>query len=243
MTQDTITPIALEQLRESPFNPRKTFTAIGELADNIKAEGRIHQPLLVRPVWTNTPDTERYEIIFGHRRYRAAEAAGLATVPCMVRAMTDAEARSAQIAENLARSDVHPIEEAEGFQAILDHDNISADALATKLDAMTAGELTALLLDCVLLPYVHIDWHNIDRKPAALLALATHYGIDTKAIMQASAQPPEGADTPPTAAQAKKGATTKSEGKAKASKAKVKAGFAGAASAPETADLFEPAAA
>jgi ParB/RepB/Spo0J family partition protein len=133
---ETITQIQLDQLHESPFNPRKTFIDIDELATNILAEGRIHQPLLVRPRLTNPLRddlNDGYEIVFGHRRYRAAERACLATVPCMVRAMSDAEARSAQIAENLARNDVHPIEEAEGFAEIIAQDGITADELATVL--------------------------------------------------------------------------------------------------------------
>jgi ParB/RepB/Spo0J family partition protein len=131
-TDDLITQIPLHDLHESPFNPRRTFTGIEELAASIQAEGRVHQPLLVRPRITNTlrPDeSEGFEVIFGHRRLRAAEQAGLASVPCMVRAMTDAEARSAQIAENLQRADVHPIEEAEGMQAMM-ADGLSADELA-----------------------------------------------------------------------------------------------------------------
>jgi ParB/RepB/Spo0J family partition protein len=133
MTPETITQIPLEQLHESPFNPRKTFVDIDELATNILAEGRIHQPLLVRPRLTNPLRddlADGYEIVFGHRRYRAAERASLATVPCMVRAMTEAEARRAQIAENLARSDVHPIEEAEGFHALIEQGDTTADDLA-----------------------------------------------------------------------------------------------------------------
>lgn len=107
---DTITQISLQDLHESPFNPRKTFTAIDELAASIKAEGRVLQPLLVRPIvpplFNAGADTQPeavagFEIVFGHRRFRGAAVAGLASVPCMVRAMTDAEARSAQIAENL----------------------------------------------------------------------------------------------------------------------------------------------
>jgi ParB/RepB/Spo0J family partition protein len=140
-TPDTIVQIPLEHLHESPFNPRKTFTAIDELVANIKGEGRIHSPLLVRPIipplFDAGADTQPeavavagYELVFGHRRYRAAQLAGLATAPCMVRAMTDAEARSAQIAENLSRKDVHPIEEAEGFEAMLQHDGLTADELA-----------------------------------------------------------------------------------------------------------------
>ena len=135
-TEATISELPLAQLHESPFNPRKTFNQIEELAANITAEGRIHSPLLVRPRLPNPlrPDVQDgWEVVFGHRRLRAAQAAGLATVPCMVRAMTDAEARRAQIAENLARADVHPIEEGEGFQLMLDQDGITAEALAEQV--------------------------------------------------------------------------------------------------------------
>lgn len=137
---DTITQISLQDLHESPFNPRKTFTAIDEIAASIKAEGRVLSPLLVRPIvpplFNAGADTQPeavagFEIVFGHRRFRAAAEAGLASVPCMVRAMTNAEARSAQIAENLSRTDVHPMEEADGFQAMIDNDGVSADELAT----------------------------------------------------------------------------------------------------------------
>lgn len=131
MTTDTIIQIPIGQLHESPFNPRKTFLDIEQLAASIKAEGRVLQPLLVRPR-TGEPGTsvDAFEVVFGHRRLRAAQEAGLTHVPCMVRAMTDAEARSAQIAENLSRADVHPIEEAEGFQAMIDNDGVTADELA-----------------------------------------------------------------------------------------------------------------
>jgi ParB/RepB/Spo0J family partition protein len=125
-----ITAIPLDHLHESPFNPRRTFVGIDDLAANIVAEGRIHEPLLVRP--TTVAGIDGFEIVFGHRRFRAAAAAALLTVPCMVRTMTDAEARSAQVAENLQRADVHPIEEAEGFQAMIDGDNLTADDLAAK---------------------------------------------------------------------------------------------------------------
>jgi ParB/RepB/Spo0J family partition protein len=130
---ETITSIPLGQLRESPFNPRRTFAGLDELAASIVAEGRIHEPLLVRPVRAADSDgIDAFEIVFGHRRFRAAAVAGLEAAPCMVRTMTDAEARSAQIAENLQRADVHPIEEAEGFQAMIDGDNLTADDLVAK---------------------------------------------------------------------------------------------------------------
>lgn len=140
MTTETILEIPLADLRESPFNPRRTFNqaALDELAASIEAEGRIHEPLLVRPIVPPLFDgvenaTAGHEIVFGHRRLRAAAIAGLATAPCMVRTMSDEEARRAQIAENLQRADVHPIEEAEGFQALIDSHGESADRIAEQI--------------------------------------------------------------------------------------------------------------
>lgn len=143
MNTDTITEIAIAELSESPFNPRKTFhdAALQSLTDDIISQGRVLQPLLVRPIVpplfrdghgdsTDLNAVAGYEIVFGHRRYRAASMAGLTHVPCMVRPMLDDEARRAQISENLARSDVHPIEEAEGFQALIDNDQQDADSIA-----------------------------------------------------------------------------------------------------------------
>ena len=136
---DTISHLRVDRLHESPFNPRQIFneTALNELAIDIKSQGRVLSPLLVRP---RIPplfvgDAEAivgHEIVFGHRRYRAAVLAGLTEVPCMVRAMTDDEARRAQISENLQRKDVHPIEEASGFQALIDSGTHSADMIAAE---------------------------------------------------------------------------------------------------------------
>ncbi len=133
---EQVTEISVEDLHPSPFNPRKTFTGLSELTADIKALGRVLVPLLVRPRLTNPlrdDVIDGYEIVCGHRRARAAEAAGLLTVPCIVRAMTAAEARRAQISENLQREDVHPIEEAEGFQVLMELDGYSADDLAEQV--------------------------------------------------------------------------------------------------------------
>lgn len=139
-TTDLIDPIRyipLQMLRPSPFNPRLMIGDVSQLASSIEQEGRIHQPLLVRPVLENAlrPFEEplAYEVVFGHRRLRAAQVLKLATVPCMVRTLTDGEVRSAQIAENLQREDVHPFEEAEAFAFMLKHDALSADQLAERI--------------------------------------------------------------------------------------------------------------
>src|ERR1700720_4609551 len=85
-----------------------------ELAQSFRSRG-VLEPLLVRPV-----EPERFEIVAGSRRYRAARIAELQTVPARVREMTDAEALEVQCIENLQREDIHPLEEAQGFRALLD---------------------------------------------------------------------------------------------------------------------------
>ncbi|MBX3605331.1 MAG: ParB/RepB/Spo0J family partition protein [Piscinibacter sp.] len=135
--EESIVQIPLEHLHESPFNPRLIYTGIEGLAENIKAEGRIHEPLLVRPrtnpMFKDDPEgATGFELVFGHRRLRAAQLAGLATAPCMVRAMTDAEARSAQIAENLQREDVHPLEEAVGMREMIEADGVTPEQIAAR---------------------------------------------------------------------------------------------------------------
>lgn len=138
---ETIIEIRLADLHDSPHQYRQTYSeaTIDEIAASIKDTGRVLQPIVVRlrypnPLFRDQYDPQDgYEIVFGHSRRRAAERAGLATVPCVVRTMTDAEVRRDQAAENIARADVHPIEEAQGLQAMIDADNVTADMLAEQL--------------------------------------------------------------------------------------------------------------
>lgn len=102
----------LEQLQRSPLNPRKRFGGIEELAQNIREIG-ILQPLVARPVG------DHYELVAGERRYRAAKLAGLETVPCTVRHLTDAQALEIMVIENNQREDVNALEEADGFSRLL----------------------------------------------------------------------------------------------------------------------------
>lgn len=141
MSDETIIEVPLHQLHDSPLQYRKTYqqATIDEIAASIKDVGRILQPLVVRlrypnPLFRDQYDPQDgYEIVFGHTRRRGAEQAGLATAPCIVRTLTDGEVRAAQAAENIARADVHPIEEAQGLQAMIDEDQLTADELATSL--------------------------------------------------------------------------------------------------------------
>jgi ParB family chromosome partitioning protein len=107
--------LPLNVLSESTTNPRHIFedAALKELAASIRAQG-ILSPLLVRPL-----TEQSFEIVAGARRYRAAQMAEAATVPVRIVNLTDAEALEAQLIENLQRRDVHPMEEAQGFRALL----------------------------------------------------------------------------------------------------------------------------
>lgn len=108
--------LPLSLLSESTTNPRHRFDEDGlkELAETIRSQG-VLSPLLVRP-----KDEASFEIVFGARRYRAAQIAEVAAVPVRIKSMTDAEVLEAQLIENLQRRDVHPMEEAEGYKRLLD---------------------------------------------------------------------------------------------------------------------------
>jgi ParB family transcriptional regulator, chromosome partitioning protein len=98
-------------------------------AESIRAQG-VLSPLLVRPLTENG-----FEIVFGTRRYRAAQLAGQDTVPVRIKQMTDAEALEAQLVENLIRSEIHPMEEAQGFRALihLEEPKYSIEQIAAKV--------------------------------------------------------------------------------------------------------------
>lgn len=108
--------LALASLVESKTNPRKHVDDkyLDELAASIKASG-VLQPIIARPL----NGSGKYEVVVGSRRVKATKKAGLDTIPAIVRKLTDAEAMEVQIIENLQRQDVHPMEEGNGYKALL----------------------------------------------------------------------------------------------------------------------------
>lgn len=104
--------IPVKQLHPSPFNPRRTGGPIDELVKSVEKHG-VLQNLLARP-----RPKGGYEIVVGHRRHAAAEKAGRSKVPVEVRELSDVEAREIQLVENLQREDLHPMEEAEGYEGL-----------------------------------------------------------------------------------------------------------------------------
>ena len=139
--ETSVRMIELIHLAESPNNPRKSYGDMEELTRSVKAKG-ILQPLLVRRATGDQP----FEIVFGHRRFRAAGKAGLTEAPCMVREMSDQEALEAQVVENCQRSDIHPMEEAESYELLHNTHRMPVEEIAAKVGRPQAYVYHRLLL-------------------------------------------------------------------------------------------------
>lgn len=136
---EEIRRVPTESVVESASNPRKTFdqAKLAELAESLKAQGFL-QPIVVRPLMDMTSPAwvharERYEIVFGHRRHRAAVLAGLEFVDIVLRDMDDDEVAIAQHAENEQREGVDVIEAADSLAHMVRVMRISADHIAERL--------------------------------------------------------------------------------------------------------------
>lgn len=118
-TAGVMTTLPLDELRESPLNPRKTFGAMASLTDSVKRIGLV-QPLVVRALdpRTRAAGGGSFEIVCGHRRYRAAREAGLTEVPAKVVDLDDVQALEAMLTENGQREDLTEIEQAETYAAL-----------------------------------------------------------------------------------------------------------------------------
>ena len=114
--KDTTATLPVGAIRPGKYQPRTHMNdqALNELAASIHAQG-LMQPLLVRPV-----GREQYELIAGERRWRAAQIAGLAEVPVLVRDVPDNAALAMALIENIQREDLNPIEEAAGLQRLIE---------------------------------------------------------------------------------------------------------------------------
>ena len=113
----------------SPRQPRRTVddAALQGLADSVRERG-VLQPILVRPVSGGT-----YELVAGERRWRAAQLAGLATVPALVRARDDAQALEVALIENMAREDLNPMEEARACAALVEELGLTREEVGRRV--------------------------------------------------------------------------------------------------------------
>lgn len=126
MRPDSTLPIS--EIKPNKGQPRKTFRPeeLAELADSIKQNG-ILQPLLVRKKGSE------YEIVAGERRYQAAKTAGLTEIPVVIRDISDDDVFKLALIENLQRSDLSPLEEAQGYRQLIKEKGLTQEELAKLL--------------------------------------------------------------------------------------------------------------
>ena len=137
--------LAVERLQPGKYQPRTQMdpASLEELAASIKAQG-LMQPILVRPL---NDAGDRYEIVAGERRWRAAQIAGLKDVPTLIREIPDESALAMALIENIQRENLNPLEEAQGLQRLIDEFSMThqqaADAVGRSRPA--ASNLLRLL--------------------------------------------------------------------------------------------------
>ena len=128
--------ITTASITPNPNQPREHFDeeALVELAASI-AEMGVLQPILVRPLEsdTGTVDDQRFELVAGERRWRAAQRAGLATIPAIVRLTSDLSSVEQALVENLHRQDLGPLEEAGAYQQLLEDFGLTHEQLSTRV--------------------------------------------------------------------------------------------------------------
>lgn len=136
-----MTTAPIEAFIPSPTNPRTRFGGPEDeaLVENIRLHGII-QPIVVRPAagtawraFSECDDVGPFEIVCGHRRHRAAQAAGLEEIPYVLKDLSDEEAATIQLIENLQREDLDALDEAEGYQRMIREHGYSADRLADEI--------------------------------------------------------------------------------------------------------------
>lgn len=134
-----IVEINLSEIRSNPYQPRKTFNddSLKELAESIKEHG-VFQPIIVKK------SIKGYELVAGERRTRASILAGMKTIPAIIRDFNDEQMMEIALIENVQRENLNPIDEAKGYEAILEKTGLTQDELAKKF-GKSRSYLTNLL--------------------------------------------------------------------------------------------------
>lgn len=134
--------LPVDEIRSGPYQPRRTFSPeeLRELVDSVREKG-VLQPILVRPT------AQGHELVAGERRLRAAQAAGLSTIPAVVRRLSDRESLEAAVVENMQRADLNAIELAEGLHRLAYEFELTHEEIAKRLgkDRATVSNTLRLL--------------------------------------------------------------------------------------------------
>jgi len=144
---DTLAQLPLDILQRGKYQPRLDMRpeALQELADSIKSQGVV-QPIVVRPLEPGSGQGRRYEIIAGERRWRAAQMAGLAEIPAVIREVPDEAAIAMALIENIQREDLNPLEEARALHRLIDEFQLTHSAAADAVGRSRAAVSNLLRL-------------------------------------------------------------------------------------------------
>lgn len=158
--------IFLADLQECPTNTRRRFGGLDELTESIREKG-ILQPILVR----KAEREGRFEIVIGARRCKAAAKAGLRLIPSMIRELTDVEVLELQLIENAQRDDIHPIEEAEGYERLMQQHGRTVEEIAAKV-SKSESTIRARLKLLALCEKVREGFFEEEISPSIALLIA-----------------------------------------------------------------------
>jgi ParB family chromosome partitioning protein len=141
LNRNLVSQIEVDKITANPFQPRKHFDQekLEELAESIKNHG-VLEPIIVRRAGGE------YQIVIGERRWRACQLAGLATVPAVVKELSDREMTEMALIENLQREDLNAIEEAEGYQILIDEFSLTQEEVARSVGRKRSSVANALRL-------------------------------------------------------------------------------------------------
>jgi ParB family chromosome partitioning protein len=145
---DRLASLPLDLLQRGKYQPRSDMRteSLSELADSIRSKGLV-QPILVRPIGERIPGgLQRYEIIAGERRWRAAQLAGLAEIPAVIRDVPDEDAVSMALIENIQRENLNPLEEAGALSRLIDEFGLTHQAAASAVGRSRAAVSNLLRL-------------------------------------------------------------------------------------------------
>jgi ParB family transcriptional regulator, chromosome partitioning protein len=145
---DRLANLPLDLLQRGKYQPRVDMRpeSLSELADSIKSRGLV-QPILVRPLPGRAPgESQRYEIIAGERRWRAAQMAGIAEIPAIIRDVPDEAAVAISLIENIQREDLNPLEEARALGRLIEEFGLTHQAAAEAVGRSRAAVSNLLRL-------------------------------------------------------------------------------------------------
>ena len=175
-----MTELGVDQIQRGKYQPRQNFDqqALQELADSIRAQGII-QPLVVRP------EGLHYELIAGERRWRAAQLAGLQTVPVVIRDLDSKSAAAIALIENIQREDLNPLEESQALMRLIEEFDLTHQQVADSVGRSRTSVSNLLrLLDLAEPVKEQVNRGLLDMGHArALLALIRHDQIEVAAIV------------------------------------------------------------